>query len=335
MGSAVRGQKGFGAQPWLWAALFTVALVIIVLTRVFSVSHSKSQIIFWEKMASQTIGSNVKIAAIEVDRATGAWVLNNVTVAQPAGYGEGHIIEIKQLRLLQQYGAPAPAPTDASAKDNKGLVSDEIIDVAELNILGLVVNLKVDEAGSNLAALVRNFNKAASLNFVNQVPWSGYQAQDKVMVRRADIADAKIMPHVVIKESAVPLLTMSDIEMRALAVRQGGALASEIIVQILEHTLKSVSYAADQAGYYQGMAPEAYKAMQEQLGFSGAVLGRALDNFSRELEVIGENFQSLIRDVGGIDLSDPQVMEPMVIEPIESKDGKSPHPVPNAPPDLE
>ncbi len=224
-----------------------------------------------EKIASATLGAPVTIDRIARDRATGAYLADGVKIKNPAGFTTPHAVIIRQVRLLPQDAAP-------------GLLS-----FAEVNVTGAEIFLEVQAQGTNLSALRRNVNRAAAAaEFAAPgQPW-------KSVLRRLEVADARLYPVATLVPAETQVVTLPDIVLRGIGDKEGGVILSESLGQGFEHLLRVASQAAGQAGFFNGMSPDALRAMQEQLGLTKGILETAVDTVRGDINELATGIRGLI-----------------------------------------
>lgn len=230
--------------------------------------------------ATRTLGSAVTVGAVRQDRKTGLLTLDDVRVANPAGFQQPYIVTIAQVRL----NAPAG-----------GLAFTEV------GVSGLVVTLEVLPGGTNLAAWRRGFDPAA-------------MAADRdrdgkpllTTVRRVEMADARLEPARLAAGAAGPAITLPDMVLRGIGEKQGTPL-SAALAAVADHAVRVAAQAAGQAGFYDGMTPQAVQAMRDEMDLSagiaggfatgaGAVMEHAVDTVKRDLREFGAGVKKLLQE---------------------------------------
>ena len=225
-----------------------------------------------ERVASATLGTAVTIGKLSADRATGTYIADTVTIANPPGFKNAAAITIRQVRVVTQTGAP-------------GMVA-----IAEANFTGAEVFLEVQPQATNLSVLRRNVNRAASVNELAapKQPW-------KTTVNRAEMADARLRPVATLQPVETQVVTLPDIVLRGLGEKTQGVLLSEALGQGFEHLVRVASQAAGQAGFFRGMQPEALKVMQEQLGLTQGVLETAVGIVREDVKELTTGIKALLQ----------------------------------------
>lgn len=225
------------------------------------------------RIATATLGVPVTIGAVQIDKATGAMTASDVKIANPPGFKNPHAIMIQQIRMVAQ-------PSDAA-----------LLNFSEVGVTGMAVVLEVNPEGTNLSALRRNVNAAASA-----AEMSPGGAVLKTVVRRADMADVLLNPVVTLSGTEAQPITLPDMVLRGMGERQGGILLSEAVAQAADHVIRVASQAAGQAGFYKGMSPAALRAMQEQLGLSKGILETAVGIFKQDMEELSGSIKKLMTE---------------------------------------
>lgn len=254
-----------------------------------------------ERVASATLGTPVTIGKLSVDRATGTYVADMVSVANPPGFQNASAMTIKQVRVTTQPGAP-------------GLVA-----ITEANFTGAEVFLEVQPQATNLSVLRRNVNRAASVNELAapQQPW-------KTSVNRAEMADARLVPVATLQPVETQVVTLPDIVLRGLGDKTQGVLLSEALGQGFEHLVRVASQAAGQAGFFRGMQPAALKVMQEQLGLTQGILETAVGIVRKDVEELTTGIKNLLQK--------NQEQQRLQQEQLQQQQQQNPQPAPAAPP---
>lgn len=256
-------------KPGILAVFFLAAVALAVLAYFMLAGGGLKGDV--ERIVSATLGTPVSIGKLTADRKNGIYVADMISIANPSGFKNGAAITIKQARIITAPGAP-------------GMVT-----ITEAHFTGTEVFLEVQPQATNLSTLRRNVNRAASVNELAapQQPW-------KTSVNRAEMADARLVPVATLQPVETQAVTMPDIVLRGMGDKTQGILLSEALGQGFEHLVRVASQAAGQSGFFNGMQPEALKAMQEQLGLTQGILETAIGIFKRDVNQLGGGIKALV-----------------------------------------
>ncbi|MBU0859786.1 MAG: hypothetical protein KJ667_07595 [Alphaproteobacteria bacterium] len=224
------------------------------------------------RIATATLGVPVSIGSVSVEPGTGIVVVNNIKIANPPGFKNSHAMTITQMHLTAQGLGP------------------QLLTFTEISVTGLVVNLEVMPEGTNLSALRRNMNAAASANEKTEAG-----AVLKTIIKRAEMADARLNPLVTLSGTEAQPITLPDMVLRGIGDRENGLILSDGVMQIADHVIRVASQAAGQAGFYRGMSPTALKAMQEQLGLTAGILETAVGIVKKDVQELTGGIKNLIQ----------------------------------------
>lgn len=219
------------------------------------------------RIASATLGVPVSIDAVSIDAAAGVVVLRGVKIANPPGHGRQSAIIVDRIHMSARSLGPG------------------LYHFGDVAVNGLSVTLEATAAGTNLSALRRSINAAAT---------NGESV--RTIVKRADIADARLQAVVTPDGGPGGTITLPDMVLRGIGEKDDGISASAAIAQVADHVIRVASQAAGQAGYYRGMPPETLRAMQEQLGLSQGILETAIGIVKKDVQELSGGIRKMIED---------------------------------------
>lgn len=224
-----------------------------------------------EKVATKTLGVDVRIAALDISLKEKTVDVGGITVANPSGFTKPHAITVNRVSITLEDLA-------------QGLITFE-------NILvdGTTVNLEVAESGTNLTTIRNNMDRKASTKTATVKTEGGEQPPMKVIIDNLLISKASLNPTVTLAGGDLASVNLPNIQLQDVGRKQNGVLASEALGQILDHVTRVSVNAAGKAGFLQGMSTESLKDMQGSLGLSGGFVDKAKD----DIKNLGENIKGL------------------------------------------
>lgn len=216
-----------------------------------------------ERIASAALGVPVKIDKMDIQLQEKTASVSGVRVANPAGFSD------------------TPAITIEGVSVTLDTLAEKLITFKSIDVNGTKVNLEVTEDGTNLGALQKGMPKKKEAT-------STQEEQLKVIIKRFSLNKAWLNPSITLlgKQDLTPV-AVPPITLTGIGQKENGILAEEAIAQVTEHLVKVVSEAANNAGFYQGMSPEALK----ELGLSQV---ETLKNqVSEEINKLGDGLKKL------------------------------------------
>jgi hypothetical protein len=210
-----------------------------------------------ERVASETLGVDVDIGGVSVNWQQKAVTVSNVRVGNPPGYQGQHAATIETIYLKAH------------------TLSDTLLNFQDVKVAGTQAYLEVRPDATNLTDIKKNVNaKAAAGNQAAQ--------QIKVIIESMRIESLTVNPNVLLfTDQKMAPIKVPDVVLTGIGAKENGVLASEAIGQIWAHVAEEVSQAANEAGYYQGVSPDAL----DDLGVG-------------QIEVLKEQIKQDIDDLG-------------------------------------
>lgn len=186
-----------------------------------------------ERVASQALGVPVSIGSVEVSFQDKAVTVSRVAVSNPPGYQGKHAATIETIFLKAH------------------TLSQALLNFQDITVRGADVYLEVKPDATNLSDIKKNVNTKAA---------AGDKAaeQIKVIIEQMRIESLHVNPRVLLVGAPdIKPVTVPDIVLRNIGKRENGVLAREAIAQIWGRISQDVSRAANQAGFYEGISPDA------------------------------------------------------------------------------
>lgn len=216
-----------------------------------------------ERIASETLGVRVSIGAMDVNLPDKSITVTNTKVGNPPGYSKANAVEIERIYMKAQ------------------ALSETLLRFNDVAVSGSEVYLEVKSDRTNLTDIKKTVDEKAA---------KGDRAaeQIKVIIENMKIDKMKVNPSVLLlSETDLEPITIPDIVLRGIGVKENGVLASEAIGQVWDDVMRRVQRHANQAGFYQGLDPAAI----EELGVG------QIDNFKGQLK---DDIDELGKSLGGL-----------------------------------
>ena len=195
-----------------------------------------------EKIASETLGVHVSIAAVEVDIQELAVTVKNIRIGNPEGYKGKHALTVGSVYLKAE------------------TLSDVLLHFNTVAVTGTHVFLEVEPKRTNLTDIKKTVDAKAS---------KGDKAaqQIKVIIENMNIDEMQVHPSVVLLEGAqLQPITVPQFVLKGIGKKENGVLAKEAVAQIWAGLMPHIEKSASQAGFYNGLSSDALK----DLGLSQA-----------------------------------------------------------------
>jgi hypothetical protein len=178
-----------------------------------------------ERIATNALGVDVDISSMNVSLRDKKAVLSGITIANPPGYRKSHIVTADQMDIALN------------------TASRELVDVNNVSVDGVVVNLEVNEKGINL----RDLKKLASQNKQKKSPGS---ETVRLIVRKMVINTSTLNPSLTLLDKEVASLSVPAVRISGIGTRGNGAVAQDVVSQVLIQYLAAAERQAGQAGYF-------------------------------------------------------------------------------------
>ena len=222
-----------------------------------------------EKIASDTLGVPVTLAALEIKPAEMTVTVTGLNVGNPQGFTKPSSFTIGKIGLTAE------------------TLSPELLVFQKIDVESTAINLEVSENATNLSTISRNVNSKAAAETT-----SAQQKQPpKIIVRELVFNGVTLNPSATLIGGDMMPVDITNLRLTGIGEKENGVLASEAITQVLESVTKTSLQAGLQAGYMQGMTPEALGDIKSQFGIAETFREQAKQGF--------ENLKSEIKSLFG------------------------------------
>ncbi len=189
-----------------------------------------------QRIASDAIGVDVSIGAMEIDLKAKKVVVKNIRVDNLPGYKTAYAMTISDVVL------------------GLNSASKSLVDFKAIEVSGVEANLEVTPSGTNLLTL-KNMIAARKLD-------SGKPVENaiKVIIESLNLRDMRVNPSVtLLSGTQLKSVSVPPLNLRNIGKKQNGVLAQDAVAQVMSPLLKSMSEAAGDAGFYEGLSEDALK----------------------------------------------------------------------------
>ena len=176
-----------------------------------------------ERIATNALGVNVSISSLNVSLKEKKAVLSGLKISNPPGYKKNHAITAEQLNI------------------GLNTASKELIDFDDISVDGVVVNLEVNEKGSNLTDLKKLASQKKQKESVGS-------KQVRVIVRKMVINTSTLNPSLTLLDREVAAVQIPAVRLSGIGSKDNGVLARDAVSQILVQYLAAAEREAGQAG---------------------------------------------------------------------------------------
>ena len=180
-----------------------------------------------ERIATNALGVNVTISSLNVSLKDKNAVLSGLRISNPPGYKKSHAITAERLNI------------------GLNTASKELIDFKDVTVDGVVVNLEVNEKGSNLTDLKKLAQRKKQKESLGS-------KQVRVIVQKMVINASTLNPSLTLLNREVASISIPAVRISGIGTRQNGVLAREAVSQILVKYIKAAEREAGQAGMLSG-----------------------------------------------------------------------------------
>ena len=219
-----------------------------------------------ERVASETLGVDVSIGNIAVNFQDKAVTVTTVKVGNPAGYSGAYAATIEEIYL------------------KANTLSDVLLRFNDVAVKGSEVYLEVHANATNLTDIKKNVNSKAA---------QGDRAaeQIKVIIENMRIEKMRVNPQVLaIAGLKVEPITVPDLVLTGVGVKENGVLASEALAQIWAQIAQHVNREANQAGFYEGVSKDAL----DELGVSH--IEQFKERISDDVDALKTDLKGLLKN---------------------------------------
>lgn len=187
-----------------------------------------------ERVATDALGVKVSIGAMDVQLENRRAIVRNLKIANPPGYKKSHAVSVAEISVTL------------------GDLSKELVKIKGISVDGTNVNLEVKDGGTNLNKLANNVKMPPAKDESAAGP--------KVIIDRFALTKAQLNPTItLIGDQDLTSVVVPDIILTGIGKKENGILAREAVVQVMSKVLNVAQKAAGNAGFYQGLSPEALK----------------------------------------------------------------------------
>jgi len=189
-----------------------------------------------EDIASDVLGVDVAIGEMDIRLKERKVFVRNIEIDNPDGFSKPHVMTIEDVTVS----------LDAIAQDS--------VDINDVTVQGSDIYLEVTPQGTNLSRLQKNIQESKGEGPVEDAI--------RVIVKRFALNNATVHPSVTLVSSRdVKPLDLPPIVLTDIGTKENGVQARDAVAQIMQPILRRVIEQAGDAGYYEGLSPEALKEM--------------------------------------------------------------------------
>lgn len=189
-----------------------------------------------ERLASEALGVTVSIDALEVSLQDKRAQVNGLSVANPAGFKKPNLMTVDRIEVRLDK------------------ISQQLLNLKNINVEGTRVNVEVNENGTNLHALRQSIE---SNKKPNQKAVENIENPMKIVVQQFVMADAQVNPSVtLITDQDLQSVKVPTIRLTDIGEKENGLLVREAIGQIWTDLSKTFAAAASNAGFYEGLSAD-------------------------------------------------------------------------------
>lgn len=230
------------------------------------------------------LGVPVKIGKLQIDRGLGTVVAEKVVVDNPPGFHAGPLMVLDNISMkIIDFNAPELTMSEVTASGGHIALQ---VKAQDTNIWRLQQGVKADASGDG----------------------------QRMMFQLLDIGDVRLDPQVLPDNEKGVVVSLPDIARRNVGTRRGGLMPAEMVSLLVDEIVRTATQAAEDAGYFDKMMPDARLRMKTDLGLPTGLLDRAADIVKRDLRNMGDSLQKLaepapaqvpVTDAGGSTAAPP------------------------------
>lgn len=200
-----------------------------------------------EKLATRTLGVPVSIGSMDINLKEMKVDVQHIRVSNPPGFDKPNALTIKNVNVTLE------------------ALKEQLITFKDIEVNGTDVYLEVHENGTNLKTISDGLQLAHGNTPKTDTaePTATEKAEQmKVIIRELALTDAKLHPSVTLlsAQDLSPVIA-PDLNLRGIGEKENGVLAREAIAQVWARISRNMNNAAGQAGFLEGVSPEALKDM--------------------------------------------------------------------------
>ena len=222
-----------------------------------------------EKVATDTLGVKVTLASLDIKPVEKTVTVTGLNIANPQGFKTSSALKIQKIDIAAESLSP------------------ELLVFKQISVEGTGINFEITESATNLSAISKNVDReAASKNTDAQ-----QKQPPKVIVRELLFNGIKLTPSTTLTGGELAPVEIANLSISGIGERQNGVLASEAIAQVLDAVTKTSMQVGMQAGFLQGMSPQALGDIKSQFGMT--------DGFKEQARQGIENLKSGLKNLFG------------------------------------
>lgn len=203
-----------------------------------------------EKVGSETLDVKVSISSIDINLSDKSVLVSGLSIANPSEFKKPHAMKVESIRI---------------AMDS---FSKELLVFNDVSVKGSELFLEVTPKGTNLSALKKNIDQGKKAPKEEKESSSKAPAP-KVVLKHFLLANAQLHPsQTLISGTDMKDVTLPDIKLTGIGVKQNGVLAREAIGQIWDAISKAALKASSSAGLLEGMSADSLKDLSSTMGVS-------------------------------------------------------------------
>ncbi|MCD8566661.1 MAG: hypothetical protein LRY36_01865 [Alphaproteobacteria bacterium] len=192
-----------------------------------------------EHVATETLGVDVSIGAVDVSLQDKRVNVTNIRIANPSGYKNSKALTIGEVSI------------QANA------LSQELLDFSNASVKDLHVNLEVTPEGTNLTDIQKNIKVPGRADKAEE----DKKALTKVILENFIAEGGTITPSISMLETQPKTLEIPTIHLKGIGKAENGVLAREAVSQIFQAVAQSSIRAAQQEGLLDSLNSDALKEM--------------------------------------------------------------------------
>lgn len=200
-----------------------------------------------EKIASDALGVKVNIGSIAVSLSEKKATVYALKIGNPPGYNTPYAMTAEKIRI------------------GLNTASKELVDFKDISVEGSVVNLEVNERGSNLTDLKRLAAGKPQRESVGS-------KQVRVIVQHMVIGASTLNPTITLLGRKIAPVKLPAITISSMG-KGGGMEAGDAIVQILSRYISMAQIEAQKAGMMQGLPTDLDGVGKAVEGVTGGLKG--------------------------------------------------------------
>lgn len=212
----------------LFAVIGVVVLVALILYQLFAnLDNIVASVI--EDVGSDVMKTEVRVSGVSIDLREGKAVISGVTVANPEGYSNAKLFELKNVAV----------DIDLTTLHEDVLVIDSVI------ISKPRINFEGDaDGGSNMQTLMENINSGSSSSSESTDSDSKTEAKEtRMIINSFEMSGAEVIALTEMKPGEPTEIALPRVRMSGIGKSQGGVtpdvVAQEITTEMISATLEA------------------------------------------------------------------------------------------------